>query len=208
MRRLWPVVAALSRGRVIYKDRSGRRRLFLTFDDGPHPDVTPKLLDLLERHGVKATFFMVGREMCRSPEIVAAVLARGHEIGNHSMTHRRFSWATSRAKLREIDEVDRLLESHGAPRTGAFRLPFAEDSVRLLIGSVLAGRRVALWSRDSLDYRLDGEEVARRLEARPVEPGDVLLFHDDGPSALVALEALLPRWRAEGYSFGVLSEIR
>lgn len=207
MRRLWPMFAALSLGRVVYRDRSGKKRLYLTFDDGPCPENTPRLLDLLDEHDAKATFFMVGRRVRQWPEVCAEVVRRGHEVGNHSMTHTRFSWLNPRAKKVETDLVDGLFRELGVVSRPSFRLPYAEDSVRLIAYCALEGHRLALWSRDSLDYRLTGPEVLRRLLVQPPAAGDILLFHDDGPAAATALATLLPTWRASGFSFGRLSDI-
>jgi len=207
MRLLWPAFAALSGGRVLYRDHSGRRRLFLTFDDGPCRETTPRLLDLLAEHRIQATFFMVGWRMVLWPEGVEAVARRGHELGNHTMTHTRFSWLTARAKRLELSFADRLLKELGGVEGAPFRLPYAEDSPDLIAFCVGEGRRVALWSKDSLDYRLHGEDVLLRFRESPVCPGDIVLFHDDGEAAATALSILLPRWRDEGYTFGGLSEV-
>ena len=145
--------------------------------------------------------------MVQWPEVVREVVGQGHELGNHSMSHTRFSWLSVRARRLEMAFADRLLLEAGEQELPPFRLPYAEDSLLLLGFCLLEGRRLALWSRDSLDYRLSAGEVLVHFEETPIVAGDVLLFHDDGPAAVDSLAVLIPKWRSEGFSFGRLSQI-
>ena len=96
----------------------------LTFDDGPHPDVTPRLLDLLRERGVRGTFFLIGREVERYPELVRRIVAEGHVLGNHTATHSSMFWAHSRVRLRhEIEAAQRAIEAAAGVRCRLFRAP-------------------------------------------------------------------------------------
>ena len=207
MRFLWPTIASLSGGRVLYQDRSGAKRLFITFDDGPSARFTRPTLDVLAKYKVPATFFMIGKHAAEEPELVDEVIARGHEIGNHSMNHLRLSRLDDRSRIAEIESAERVLRRSASAKPLLFRFPYGQDSFGLFSFAVSRGHRVALWSKDSLDYRLPATDVLRAFRARPVVPGDVLLFHDDGGVAAEVLRVLLPVWLAEGYSFHRLSDL-
>lgn len=207
MRLLWPAVAALSAGRVIYNDRSGADRLFLTFDDGPSRSCTPDVLDVLAEYRVQATFFMVGKHVATERDIVQRAIKEGHELGNHSLNHPHFSSLTPEQRLAEMHAGERELLTAGGVGPFLFRLPYGEDRADLFSFVLQYGYRLVLWSRDSLDYQSTAPQVVGGFRRRPVTPGDVLLFHDDGPAAAESLRVLLPMWLSQGYSFHVLSEL-
>ncbi|MBN2438515.1 MAG: polysaccharide deacetylase family protein, partial [Deltaproteobacteria bacterium] len=116
---------------VISRRRTGRKAVALTFDDGPDPDVTPRLLDLLRRHGVQATFFVTGERAERHPEVIRGILSKGHTLGNHSYRHDPLLMLRSRATLRE--EVARTQDvlSMFAVRSLVFRPPVGITNPRL-----------------------------------------------------------------------------
>lgn len=151
----------------------------LTFDDGPDPEVTPRVLDRLEAAGARASFFCVGRHAATHPEIVREVAARGHRVENHSYTHRNgFAFHGPRRLGRDIDRAQALLsELAGAPPRW-FRAPAGIRSPWL--DPVLAGRglRLASWTRRGFDaVARDPARVARRLLSG-LSARDVLLLHD------------------------------
>ena len=182
------------------------RTLYLTFDDGPREEHTPGLLDLLARYGARATFFVTGYHVERRPEIVERILRAGHEIGNHSYRHTRFGSMRLADQRAEIAEMDELLQRHDERARHWFRPPQGHLSPSLAWALRRSRRRVALWSYDSLDYRARAlSELVKRFDERPVANGEVILFHDDNPHTLGALEILLERWREERYAFRTLS---
>ena len=179
--------------------------LYLTFDDGPHPQHTPPLLDLLARHGARATFFVIGNQVADHAALLQRIVAEGHRLGNHSFNHPRFADLDVDAQLAEIAQADDAL----APWTGGvpapFRPPRGEVSPRLLWHFARTRRRIAYWSCDSRDYgRGDPAPLVQRLRAYPLRGGDVILMHDDGGCALRMLEDLLPYWHARGFRFAAL----
>jgi len=183
----------------------GGRGLYLTFDDGPHPEVTPALLDLLAEHAAKATFFLLGANAERYPEIARRIVAEGHAIGNHSYSHPRFATIDLDAQRVEIDRTDRILAAFdGSPRHW-FRPPSGALPLRMLGDFMRRGRAIAYWSYDSMDYRRQSAEVlARRLREQPPTAGDIVLMHDDDPNTLLALRELVPEWRAAGHALEAL----
>ena len=169
------------------------RAVALTFDDGPDPRATPMLLNLLDKHGVKATFFLLGRRAIRHPEIVDAILAAGHTVGNHSYSHDlTLMLRSSKSLSADIEAMQKLLAGHGI-RPRAFRPPVGITNP--MLGTVL--RRLGLFainfSRRGYDMgnrRLDN--LAAKLLQR-TEPGDILLLHDTAPPE----KADLGIWLAE-----------
>lgn len=181
----------------------------LTFDDGPNPDCTPKLLEVLDRHGVKGTFFMIGRELRSHSDIAREVVARGHELGNHTLTHPRMDRIANTARGVEIDAMDELLAQFDGRPLHFFRPPYGHMSTSLLRFCVgRAGAALAYWSRDSMDYSWSKERVVEAFRARPPRAGDVVLFHDDGDTAGQVLDTLLPQWKQQGLTFATLAEAR
>ena len=173
-------------------------RIYLTFDDGPIPEVTPWVLDILDRYGVKATFFMVADNARRYPELLEEVRARGHDVGNHTFHHLQGARVPTRRYLRDISEADALLQTpffrppHGWLRPGQAR--------------ALARRfKIVMYDLVTRDYsrRLDAERVFGNVR-RYARPGSVIVFHDSLKS-WPRLQQALPRsieWLLEqGYIF-------
>lgn len=172
--------------------------LFLTFDDGPHPQHTIDLLQVLARHDARATFFMVGQALRRHPGVAAQVHAAGHRLANHSTTHPWFNRISARRQCQEVQETDALLQLIDGRARHLFRPPHGRVSAASLLRTVAGQLPTALWTTDSLDYRLGPAEVVAHLRRIGVRGGDILLFHDDAATAAGALEVLLPEWRAQG----------
>ena len=181
------------------------RELYLTFDDGPDPQHTPPLLDLLRQHQVRATFFLIGSKAERQPQLVRRLLDEGHRLGNHSYTHPDFNRLSLAAKMDEIDRTDRVLQAFDGVRHHGVRPPSGAFSLALTLRLARERRRLLYWSYDSLDYqRRPPAELVAAMRARPPRPGDVMLMHDDGDCCIGMLETLLPQWRSEGFEFRAL----
>lgn len=196
--------------------RTGRNAaIALTFDDGPNPAVTPRLLELLEKHQARATFFLIGRHVRACPALAAETAARGHALGNHTDTHPNLLWLSSR---RIAEEFERCQESI-AQATGqhpawvrppyGFRGPQLRPAVRRL---GFAG--VVMWSAMARDWK---PQPARRVieRMRRVRGGEIVLLHDgdhrapggDRQHTVAALEFWLPRWKDAGLEFVTLDSI-
>lgn len=201
---IWSVVAILTAYTV--RTHMSRREpaIYLSFDDGPDPEHTPRVLDLLKQHEVKASFFLIGNMVQRHPDVVRRIVDEGHSIGNHSMTHPHLPGLSARDQLADIAAADGAMRAfNGRPRQ-LFRPPNGRATLTTIVSSVVCRRPLVLWNVDSKDYTLDGEQVIARLQKMNLRGGDILLFHDDGGTAIRALEALLPHWRQAGYSFAAL----
>jgi len=155
------------------------RQVALTFDDGPHPEITPEVLRILHERGVKATFFLVGIKAAQYPELVRQVAADGHEIGNHTWSHSAAFYFFGPARLRtELDWTQRLLAELSGKTPRYFRPP---AGIRSPLAEPFLQRRnlqLVSWTRRGFDTVCrDPEKVLMRLLGQ-VAPGDILLLHD------------------------------
>ena len=205
MNALWKATSIISGNLVRTRGAAANSSAYLTFDDGPHPEHTGVLLDLLARHDAKGTFFLIGRAAEKFPDLVHRILAEGHSIGNHSMTHPKMRALGARAQWSEIDRADAVLQRFDGQERHMFRPPNGRVTLPALVACVWHRQPLLLWSLDSLDYKLGPAEVVRRLNTITPIGGDVLLFHDDGACAVQALEVLLPAWKAASLQFLALT---
>jgi peptidoglycan/xylan/chitin deacetylase (PgdA/CDA1 family) len=147
----------------------------LTFDDGPDPDCTPQLLDVLERHGARATFFMVGEPAIRHSELVRRVAEGGHAIGNHSWDHPSFHHLSQRLRWWQIRACHQALAPYGQR---IFRPPYGHENRALRLEALALGYQVVTWSLDSGDWQdSNAASVCDRL-IRGIRPGAIVLMHD------------------------------
>jgi peptidoglycan/xylan/chitin deacetylase (PgdA/CDA1 family) len=193
---------------------AARNEIALTIDDGPDPEVTPRVLDLLDRHGARATFFCIGQRARRHPELCREIVARGHAVENHSEHHRHnFSLLGMRGFACEIEAGQETLRAITGRTPQFFRAPAGLRNP--FLDPVLArlGLRLAAWTRRGFDTRTgDAAQVVRRLIG-DVRAGSILLLHDgncartaDGePVILAVLPALLDAGHAAGLRFVTLS---
>jgi peptidoglycan/xylan/chitin deacetylase (PgdA/CDA1 family) len=156
-----------------------RSEIALTIDDGPDPAVTPQVLDLLDRHAVRATFFCIGDRAARHPELCREIVRRGHDVENHSQRHSHdFSLLGPRSLMREVQSAQQTLANFSGQAPQFFRAPAGLRN--LFLEPVLArlGLRLATWSARGFDTReTDAERVTRRLLSS-LRPGAILLLHD------------------------------
>jgi peptidoglycan/xylan/chitin deacetylase (PgdA/CDA1 family) len=158
---------------------AGARGVALTFDDGPHPDATPALLDLLGEQGVRATFFLVGEQVERWPGIAERIAREGHVAALHAHRHRNMLRLPPRAFERDLERGARAVEDACGRRPGLYRPPYGIFSPAGLALARGRGFELLLWSRWGHDWRgsISPERIAGEL-TRDLEAGDVLLLHD------------------------------
>lgn len=185
-----------------------RGHVALTFDDGPEPAVTPRILELLDRHGARATFFCIGEKAARHPEIMRDIAARGHAIGNHTMRHPGWFALLGVGRQRREWEDARDVLGGLCRATDLARAPLGLRSPLSDLVFHQTGLRHVGWSRRGFDTRNgDAPRVLARI-TRSLREGDIILLHDGGaaldaqgqPVCLAVLEALLPLMTARGLS--------
>lgn len=174
----------------------------LTFDDGPGP-YTSQILDTLDSHGVKATFFEIATAIPRFPEVVRRQVASGMEVGSHTVTHRQLPLLPLAEQQREADGAsDRLVEA-GAPRPVMMRPPYGawnQDTKRL-------GYSLILWNVDSEDWKNRDAQVTTNNIMAQVRPGSIVLMHDIHPSTAEALPGIIDRLKEQGYTLVTVSQL-
>jgi peptidoglycan/xylan/chitin deacetylase (PgdA/CDA1 family) len=179
----------------------------LTFDDGPHPEHTPQLLDVLAAEQVAATFFVLGERAAENPDLVRRIVSEGHGLGHHSYHHGDPRTTSASALIAEVDETLRLLETLVGARPRLFRPPHGKVTAAKLARLFWRGQTVVLWNVDPRDFdAADAASVTARLSERPPSAGDIVLLHDNHPLAARVLPALAADVRARGLRFGRVSE--
>jgi peptidoglycan/xylan/chitin deacetylase (PgdA/CDA1 family) len=193
---LWPQSPFLGPNLSRLPENAARRgEVALTFDDGPDPEVTPRVLDLLDQAGARASFFCIGRRAAAHPEIVREIARRGHRVENHTWSHPNlFACYGPAAQRREVDQAQEVIEEATGRRPAFFRSPAGFRNPFLDRELWTAGLSLAAWTRRGYDtLESDPARVAARL-LRGLRPGDVLLLHDGsalaGGGNRVALESL------------------
>jgi peptidoglycan/xylan/chitin deacetylase (PgdA/CDA1 family) len=172
-------------------------RIHLTFDDGPHPENTLKLLDILKVHGAKATFFVQGTQIIRYPSVARRIVADGHTIAGHSWSHKRLSQWAFRETWREFAQTRTAIADATGVETTSFRPPYGWVTLPMLLYAILGKFRLVLWTVDSDDDRTNSV-AAILARGRQVQGGDIILCHDDNEAILEALPELLSEWRTRG----------
>lgn len=200
-------------GRSLWKGPDSRRAIALTFDDGPS-ESTGRLLDLLAKHGAKATFCAIGFHVRRLPRVAARAVAEGHEIANHTDTHPHLFLRSQAFIVNQLERAQKSIEDAIGAAPRFFRAPFGAR----WFGLDEAQRRFSLtglmWTDIARDWTLSAVDIDLRMRSR-ARPGAVFCFHDgrelaqnpDISNTLRALEFLLPAWRDAGYEFVTASEL-
>jgi peptidoglycan-N-acetylglucosamine deacetylase len=178
--------------------RTERDAVLLTFDDGPHPESTPAVLDVLRRYGARAVFFVVGSRIARAPHLLKRVVDDGHILGNHSFAHPLDRQLGMLRYRRDIEQCQTLVEELTGVRPTLFRPPLGQLSAASIVVPRCMGLTSVLWSVDSNDWRLTTSQEAsataaqllRDLSGRPLH--DILLLHDEKPYTAELLEIILP----------------
>ncbi|HSI08075.1 MAG: polysaccharide deacetylase family protein [Rariglobus sp.] len=191
--------------RVATRFETSEKEVWLTIDDGPDPDDTPRILDLLDQHRARATFFLIGERIALHPALIAAIRARGHEIGHHTQTHPCASfWCASRARVRrELDKALTVLTAGGQPAPTRFRSPVGFKNLVLAPELTARGLACIAWSIRSGDTLARGPDAVAACIARKLKPGSIILMHEGPPVRPVvrvtAIETVLKLLSARGY---------
>jgi peptidoglycan-N-acetylglucosamine deacetylase len=178
------------------------KHIYLTFDDGPVPGLTEWVLDELRKYGASATFFCVGDNIRKHPEVFQRVIAEGHLVANHTMHHTRGPRATLLSYLKEVEECGALVKNK------LFRPPYGQLRRSQYRALMRKGYRIVLWDVISYDYEKISPADCARNVMKGVKPGSIVLFHDNfkaEKNLKHALPLLLERFSAEGYRFKQLA---
>ena len=184
------------------------RYVALTFDDGPHSELTPKALDILKRHGAKGTFFVLGQNAARARSIVRRAAAEGHEVGVHTWSHIKMN-SSARAKVdREISRTQNLIAEITGTVPRVMRPPFGATN-KTLVNHMYNqyGMASILWDVDTVDWRKPGVSKVIATAVNKARPGSIILVHDIHATTLSALEGIVTGLQARGFKLVTVSEL-
>jgi peptidoglycan/xylan/chitin deacetylase (PgdA/CDA1 family)/glycosyltransferase involved in cell wall biosynthesis len=190
----------LPRKWFVVRGPHNRRSVYLTFDDGPHPDHTPRVLDALKSYGAKASFFVTGQNCMLYPDLIRRMVSEGHSIGHHSFSHSEPSKTSARDLTEELDRSDEAFRcADSSLRSHYFRPPNGKLSLGKLWAVRQHGLTTVLWNRDSKDYQARGAKTIREwAQANPFDSGDIVLMHDTNPHTPEALPTIIELVRSRG----------
>jgi peptidoglycan/xylan/chitin deacetylase (PgdA/CDA1 family) len=187
----------------------GSKQLALTYDDGPNDPHTLRLLEVLARHHVQATFFLIGRYVEQRPDIVRDLVKAGHVIGNHTFSHPLLIFKSERELRTQLDDCDRALTDAVGEHSNLFRPPFGGRRPAVLRIARQRGLEPIMWNVTGYDWNATSAEHIERKVTRQVRGGNVILLHDGGHRdfgadrayTVTATDRLISRYQAEGYEF-------
>lgn len=202
-----------ARGEVVWEVPTSEKVIALTFDDGPDPENTPRVLDLLKQYDAKATFFLTGKKVERYPDIVKREQNEGHELANHTYNHTFFNNRASFSKLKQelLQANDAIFKVTGQ-KSHLFRPPGGYYNEKLVNMAKEEGYIVIMWSwhQDTKDWSSPGVNRIVKNVLSDTRNGDIVLFHDysDGQTQTAdALKIILPKLKERGYRFVTVSEL-
>jgi peptidoglycan/xylan/chitin deacetylase (PgdA/CDA1 family) len=202
-------------GRTFTGLPNGSKQLALTYDDGPNDPHTLKLLEVLARHEVRATFFMIGRYVRQRPDIVREVAQAGHVIGNHTFTHPLLIFTSDQRTRTELADCRTALADTIGEHSNLFRPPFGGRRPATLKIAAELGLKTIMWNVTGYDWNAPPAAEVERKVGRRLRGGDVILLHDGGHKAMgadrsqtvVATDSLIRRCRDQGFEFVTVTEM-
>jgi len=189
---------------VVDSDLADKKLIALTFDDGPHQTLTPKLLDILAEHEVPATFFVIGSLVEYYPELVSRAFQEGHQIGNHTYNHKNLSNLSVEEIRKEISETADLIESATGSKPNILRPPYGSYNDEVLTHADAA---VIMWSLDTEDWKHRDSDLVYDAVVNQAQDGDIVLFHDIHETTIATIEAIILQLKDEGYTFVTIQQL-
>jgi peptidoglycan-N-acetylglucosamine deacetylase len=202
-------------GRTFLGTPGRGRKLALTYDDGPNHPYTGDLLEVLARHGVRATFFMIGKYVAGRPEIARAVAQGGHEIGNHTFSHPNLVFCSANQIESELRQCEAALADAVGEHSRWFRPPFGGRRPAVLRIVRRLGFEPIMWSVSARDWKLPSARAIEEHVAEHTRGGDVILMHDgshrglgtDRTNTVRATDAYIRRMKDQGFEFVSVGEM-
>lgn len=200
-------VLAVKKVLPVYSVERDDRVISVTFDASWGGDKTMAILDLLDEYDAKATFFLVGIWVDKYPELVREIHSRGHEIGNHSDSHPYMTQISESKMRQELDGMSDKIEALIGERPTLFRPPYGDYNNKVVTVSRDEGYEVVQWSIDSLDWKNRGVDDLVKRATTNVQPGDIILFHNDSEFIVEALPSILQFYKDQGFTMIPAGEI-
>lgn len=201
------------RGEIVWEVPTEEKIIALTFDDGPDPEDTPQILDLLHQYGAKATFFVIGEKAERYPDLIKREVAEGHELANHTYTHMYFTRGVKESNMRDqLMRAEEAIHRVSGQKPHLFRPPGGYYNDPLIQIAKQEGYTVVMWSWhiNTMDWNTPGVNHITNKVLNNSRNGDIVLFHDyvEGKTQTIeALKRILPVLKSRGYRFVTISEL-
>lgn len=181
---------------------SDNKAVALTFDDGPDQDYTEKILDILKKNSIKATFFLIGEKVKRYPGITQRIFDNGHSIGNHTFTHRNLRRLTSIEIEDELIMTQRAIEDITGCSPNIMRPPRGRFNLKTIRIAKKAGLTTIMWSKSAKDYKMKGQNfILKRINSKTITGRDIILFHDNNKYTLDALPYIISELKNNDFVF-------
>jgi len=202
-------------GRTFTGLPAGTKQLALTYDDGPNDPHTLRLLEVLARHNVRATFFLIGSYVALRPDIVREVVKAGHIIGNHTFTHPLLIFKSAKETYDELTHCRAAISDAVGEHSCLFRPPFGGRRPATLRIARKLGLQPVMWNVTGYDWNAPPAAVIEGKVSRQIRGGDVILLHDGGhkqigadrSQTVIATDHLITRYKSEGYTFSTIPEM-
>lgn len=180
----------------------------ITFDDGPSASLTPQVLDILKRHGARATFFVQGLNASRNQSILARAVAEGHEIGNHTYSHIKMTGSSAERVCSEVSRANGIIEAATGRKPTLMRPPYGAVNANLVnMMYNKFGLKTIMWSVDTRDWQHPGVSVVVQRAVGGAKPGAIILLHDIHASTLQAVEGIVTGLQARGFELVTVSQL-
>lgn len=193
-----------SKNDILSDQKKNRKRVALTFDDGPHQTVTKQILNLLDKYDAKATFFVVGTQVKKNKEVLKEVKNRGHEIGNHTLNHKKLTKLTVKQIEYEINSTNNLIKEAIGEEATVMRPPYGATNKKI---NQMIKVPVVLWTVDTLDWKYKDAKKLLPMVKKNIHNNGIILMHDIHQSTADGLESVLAYLKEEGYEFVTVSEL-
>lgn len=203
---------AILRGYFIWRLPSAysKNSIAITFDDSPNSTYTEAILNLLKSKGVKATFFVVGRNVEKFPHILKRIADEGHIIGNHSYLHKDITGLSSQELSEDLKKTNELIYNiTGKKNLLLFRPPFGKLSISSIVRLWKRQQCIILWTRTAGDHLLtiNLEKILDSINLNNISSREILLFHDFNPNSMIALEIVINELKGKGFNFVTLDRV-
>jgi peptidoglycan/xylan/chitin deacetylase (PgdA/CDA1 family) len=193
----------------------GSRQIALTYDDGPNDPHTLRVLEVLARHGVQATFFLIGRYVQQRPDIAREIVNAGHVVGNHTFGHPLLTFKSEREIRQQLSDCRSALQDAIGQHSNLFRPPFGGRRPAVLSVARELGLEPVMWNVTGYDWNAPPADAIERKVANQIRGGDVILLHDGGhkqmgadrSQTVIATDRLITRYKAEGHNFATIPQM-
>lgn len=198
-------------GEMIYRVDTDKKVIALTFDDGPTPDRTEQILSILNKEDIKATFFLNGRALDKHPDVSRLLVNSGHEIGNHSYSHKRMVFMSYSEVKRELESTDKIIREYGYKGPIYFRPPYGKKLINLPLYLSNNNIKTITWDVEPETWGAERASIEERVERglSGTKPGSIILMHvmHGDTKSMSAVTPIIQRLKAKGYKFLTVSEL-